>query len=103
MSTNRCMDASDIALVLKVKETPSLYDPLNPDFKFAFRKEQIWNNVSSYLGISANDARRRWTCLRDRYSRELKQRRMNPQKIDFGPDEFFNTMDFLRRFVRRRR
>ncbi|XP_055905886.1 transcription factor Adf-1 [Eupeodes corollae] len=96
------MDPSDLELVRGVRATPALFDNTNSDFKFAYRKEKIWVELSEYLGINMNDARRRWTCLRDRYTRELKNRRLNPN-IDYPQDEFYKEMDFLRPYVRKRK
>lgn len=96
------MDPSDLELVRGVRATPALFDPTNSDFKFAYRKEKIWIELSQYLGINMNDARRRWTCLRDKYTRELKSRRLNPN-LEYGHDEFFKEMDFLRPYVRKRK
>lgn len=102
-ANHRALDAADISLIEKVKGTPPLYDSSSPDFKFAYRKEQLWENVAATLGMSSGDGRRRWTCLRDRYSRELKQMRLHPEKHEFGNNDFFRQMDFLRKFVRKRR
>ncbi|XP_020713516.1 uncharacterized protein LOC101461013 isoform X2 [Ceratitis capitata] len=103
MTGHRALEDSDLALISRVKVTPSLYDPRNPDFRLAYRKEQEWEIVGSMVGMTASEARRRWTCLRDRYSRELKQLRLHPEKNEYGNNPFFRQMDFLRRYVRKRR
>ncbi|KAL5287449.1 hypothetical protein ACFFRR_008385 [Megaselia abdita] len=91
---------SDIELIKAIKQNPALYDPSNRDFKYMMRKEEIWQDVANYLGITVADLKRRWTCLRDKYTRELKQRRLEILKTE--PSTFFGTMDFLRQFVRKR-
>ncbi|KAH8372859.1 hypothetical protein KR009_006587 [Drosophila setifemur] len=101
-SNHRPLDASDILLIRTIRETPSLYDPQLPSFRLSQRKEEDWSKVADILNISTMDARRRWTCLRDRYSRELKQKRLHPTG-EFGHSDFFRKMDFLRDFVRKRR
>ncbi|EDW32790.1 GL10159 [Drosophila persimilis] len=101
-SNHRPLDASDIQLIQTIRETPSLYDPQLPSFRLSQRKEEDWLKVAETLRISTVDARRRWTCLRDRYSRELKQMRLHPTS-EFGRNDFFKQMDFLRQFVRKRR
>ncbi|XP_033255271.1 uncharacterized protein LOC117194914 [Drosophila miranda] len=101
-SNHRPLDASDIQLIQTIRETPSLYDPQLPSFRLSQRKEEDWAKVAETLRISTIDARRRWTCLRDRYSRELKQMRLHPTS-EFGRNDFFKQMDFLRQFVRKRR
>ncbi|XP_016958829.1 uncharacterized protein LOC108030447 [Drosophila biarmipes] len=103
MSYNhRPLDDSDILLIQTIRETPSLYDTQLPTFRLSQRKEEDWARVADVLNISITDARRRWTCLRDRYSRELKQKRLHPSG-EFGRNDFFRKMDFLRSFVRKRR
>nr|CAL26884.1 CG9437 [Drosophila melanogaster] len=101
-SNHRPLDDSDILLIQTIRETPSLYDPQLPSFRLSQRKEEDWAKVADLLNISISDARRRWTCLRDRYSRELKQKRLHPSG-EFGHNDFFRKMDFLRDFVRKRR
>ncbi|XP_022221706.1 uncharacterized protein LOC111073615 [Drosophila obscura] len=101
-SNHRPLDAADIQLIQTIRETPSLYDPQLPSFRLSQRKEEDWAKVAENLRISITDARRRWTCLRDRYSRELKQMRLHPTS-EFGRNDFFRQMDFLRDFVRKRR
>ncbi|KAH8290651.1 hypothetical protein KR054_004782 [Drosophila jambulina] len=101
-SNHRPLDESDILLIRTIRDTPSLYDPQLPSFRLSQRKEEDWAKVADVLNISTTDARRRWTCLRDRYSRELKQKRLHPSG-EFGHNDFFRKMDFLRDFVRKRR
>ncbi|SPP74407.1 uncharacterized protein LOC117586829 [Drosophila guanche] len=101
-SNHRPLDESDIQLIETIRATPSLYDPQLPSFRLSQRKEEDWAKVAGSLRISITDARRRWTCLRDRYSRELKQMRLHPTS-EFGRNDFFRQMDFLREFVRKRR
>ncbi|XP_001959645.3 uncharacterized protein LOC6494798 [Drosophila ananassae] len=101
-SNHRPLDESDILLIHTIRDTPSLYDPQLPSFRLSQRKEEDWARVADVLNISIMDARRRWTCLRDRYSRELKQKRLHPSG-EFGHNDFFRKMDFLRSFVRKRR
>ncbi|XP_067633568.1 uncharacterized protein hng1 isoform X2 [Eurosta solidaginis] len=103
MTGHRSLEECDLALIGRVKMSPVLYDPRHPDFRLAYRKEQEWDQVGAMIGMSSSDARRRWTCLRDRYSRELKQLRLHPDKNEFGNNPFFRQMDFLRRYVRKRR
>lgn len=43
---------SDIELIKAIQQNPALYDPSNRDFKYMMRKEEIWQDVASYLGIS---------------------------------------------------
>ncbi|KAL7735202.1 hypothetical protein ACLKA6_014916 [Drosophila palustris] len=99
---HRPLDESDVLLIRTIRSTPSLYDHRHGDFRLSQRKEEDWAKVAEALNISSPDARRRWTCLRDRYSRELKQMRLHPAS-EFGRNEFFRQMDFLREFVRKRR
>uniref|UniRef100_A0A0K8UX20 Transcription factor Adf-1 n=1 Tax=Bactrocera latifrons TaxID=174628 RepID=A0A0K8UX20_BACLA len=94
MTGHRALEDSDMALIERVKMTPSLYDPRNLDFRLAYRKEQEWEVVGAMIGMTATEARRRWTCLRDRYSRELKQLRLHPEKNEYGNSPFFPSNGF---------
>lgn len=100
---HRALDEADIRLIEQVQGAPCLYDSRNPDFRLANKKEQQWNQVAELLGMTQWEARKRWTCLRDRYVRELKQTIMHPGRNKFGKSGFFRRMDFLRAFVKKRK
>ncbi|XP_075167792.1 hinge1 [Haematobia irritans] len=100
---HRPLDELDAQLIELIKSSPCIYDPQNIDFRFVQKKDLQWVKVSQALDMSDADARKRWTILRDRYSRELKLMSLHPRSQDLGRSEFFHKMDFLRRFVKRRR
>lgn len=100
---HRPLDESDIRLIEQVQRAPCLYDSRNPDFRLANKKEQQWDQVAELLGMTQWEARKRWTCLRDRYVRELKQTVLHPGRNKFGKSSFFQQMDFLRAYVKKRK
>uniref|UniRef100_A0A1I8Q373 MADF domain-containing protein n=1 Tax=Stomoxys calcitrans TaxID=35570 RepID=A0A1I8Q373_STOCA len=104
MSTSpRPLNELDAELVELIRASPCLYDPKNIDFRYIHKKDMQWAKVAERLGMSTEDARKRWTFLRDRYSRELKLMHMYPRRQELGKSELFRRMDFLRGFVKRRR
>lgn len=102
-ANHRALDESDIRLIEQVQGTPGLYDSRSPDFRLANKKEQQWDQVAEMLGMTQWEARKRWTCLRDRYVRELKQMIIHPGRSKYGRNDFFRRMDFLRAFVKKRK
>lgn len=102
MAIHRIMEGIDIELIESIKLSPCLYDSRHPDFRYACRKDYQWQKVGDNLGMSGSEAKRRWTVLRDRYARELKQVHLNPNSTEFGKNDFFRRMDFLRIFIKRR-
>lgn len=102
-ANHRALDEADIRLIEQVQGTPGLYDSRSPDFRLANKKEQQWDQVAEMLGMTQWEARKRWTCLRDRYVRELKQMVLHPGRSKYGRNDFFRRMDFLRAFVKKRK
>lgn len=101
-ANHRPLEEGDIELIERIRATPCLYDSKNPDFRLVYKKEQQWQTVAEGLDMSHWEARKRWTVLRDRYARELKQLLLHPDSMEYGKNEFFHRMDFLRNFVKKR-
>ncbi|XP_005175564.2 uncharacterized protein LOC101901168 isoform X1 [Musca domestica] len=98
----RPLDEIDIDLIESIKLSPCLYDNRHPDFRLVYKKDLQWSRVGANVGMSSLEARKRWTVLRDRYARELKQMNLNPKDKSFAKNDFFCRMDFLRRFIKKR-
>lgn len=101
-ANHRALDEADLRLIDQVQRTPGLYDSKSPDYRLANKKEDQWDQVANNIGMSQWEARKRWTCLRDRYVRELKQMMLHSEHNKFGKNDFFRRMDFLRPFVKKR-
>lgn len=101
-ANHRPLEEGDIELIERIRASPCLYDIKNPDFRLVYKKEQQWQTIAEGLAMSHWEARKRWTVLRDRYARELKQLLLHPDSMQYGKNEFFHRMDFLRSHVKKR-
>ncbi|XP_065369550.1 uncharacterized protein hng1 [Calliphora vicina] len=101
-SNHRPLEEGDIELIDRVRASPCLYDTKDPNFRLIYKKEQEWQAVADGLAMSHWEARKRWTVLRDRYARELKQLIMHPDSTEYGNNDFFLRMNFIRNYVKKR-
>ncbi|XP_067639451.1 uncharacterized protein [Eurosta solidaginis] len=95
----------DEQLVKMVERNELLYNKNNRDYKCVEKKEAAWKRIAKELGVSDEDCIRRWSVLRDRYSKE--SRRMAALASNgmtttrFWP--LFNELDFLKSHIVHRR
>lgn len=101
-ANHRPLEEGDIELIDRVRATPCLYDTKDPNFRFVYKKEHEWQSIAEGLDMTHWEARKRWTVLRDRYARELKQLILHPDSTEYGKNDFFLRMDFIRSFVKKR-
>ncbi|XP_023306512.2 uncharacterized protein LOC111688260 [Lucilia cuprina] len=101
-SNHRPLEEGDIELIDRVRASPCLYNTKDPNFRLIYKKEQEWQAVADGLAMTHWEARKRWTVLRDRYARELKQLILHPDSTEYGKNDFFLRMDFIRNYVKKR-
>ncbi|XP_032685190.1 uncharacterized protein LOC116850697 isoform X2 [Odontomachus brunneus] len=97
----------DALLISLVRDHPYLYNKELTDFKDNLKKQNAWTEIGSILNMTVDECQSRWTRLRERYTREKKQRQ---EETSSGSGlskrkafEFFKNMSFLEPFVKRRR
>ncbi|KAM7344987.1 hinge1 [Cochliomyia hominivorax] len=101
-ANHRPLEECDIELIDRVRASPCLYNTKDPNFRLVHKKEEEWQAIADSLVMSPWEARKRWTVLRDRYARELKQLILHPESTEYGKNDFFLRMDFIRNFVKKR-
>ncbi|XP_029675951.1 uncharacterized protein LOC115243262 isoform X2 [Formica exsecta] len=99
--------SGDALLISLVRDYPYLYNKELTDFKDSIKKQNAWVEIANVMGMTVEECQSRWMQLRERYSREKKQQQ---QETTTGSGaskrktfEFFDNMQFLERFVKRRR
>ncbi|XP_025263015.1 transcription factor Adf-1-like [Camponotus floridanus] len=99
--------SGDALLISLVRDHPYLYNKELTDFKDAIKKQNAWVEIASIMNMTVEECQTRWIRLRERYSREKKQQQ---EETTTGSGvskrktfEFFDNMQFLERFVKRRR
>ncbi|XP_036346953.1 uncharacterized protein LOC118756291 isoform X1 [Rhagoletis pomonella] len=68
------------------------------------QKQAAWNAIGEQLDTTADECAKRWTSLRERYSRELRRlEKLSESKEHVVVDwPYFNSLSFLREFVKPR-
>ncbi|XP_029171627.1 uncharacterized protein LOC114940988 [Nylanderia fulva] len=97
----------DALLIALVHDHPYLYNKELTDFKDQLKKLNAWSEIAIVLNMTADECQSRWTRLRERYTREKKQRQEETTTGSGASKrktfEFFNNMQFLDPFVKKRR
>ncbi|XP_067209312.1 uncharacterized protein [Linepithema humile] len=97
----------DALLISLVRDYPYIYNKELTDFKDTFKKQNAWTEIASILNMTVDECQSRWTRLRERYTREKKQRQEETTTGSGASKrktfEFFNNMQFLDPFVKKRR
>ncbi|XP_011684318.1 PREDICTED: transcription factor Adf-1-like, partial [Wasmannia auropunctata] len=97
----------DRLLISLVQSHPYLYNKELSDFKDALKKENAWIEIAKILNMKMGECQTRWTRLRERYTREKKQKQ-EESTTGSGASrrktfEFFDNMKFLEPFIKKRR
>ncbi|KAJ8286502.1 hypothetical protein GJAV_G00039920 [Gymnothorax javanicus] len=94
----------DEKLILAVYECPELYDSTLPIYRNIDRKADAWRKIGALVGLSADEAKRKWKNLRDRYIKEMKVDRTQARAGDAPHKQwrFQQALEFLKPFVRDR-
>nr|XP_012216318.1 PREDICTED: transcription factor Adf-1-like isoform X2 [Linepithema humile] len=96
----------DALLISLVRDYPYIYNKELTDFKDTFKKQNAWTEIASILNMTVDECQSRWTRLRERYTREKKQRQEETTTGSGASKrktfEFFNNMQFLDPFVKKR-
>ncbi|XP_033216761.1 uncharacterized protein LOC117172709 [Belonocnema kinseyi] len=98
--------AADKLIISLVREYPHVYNKEFPGFKDARKKENSWREIASIAGMDVESCQKRWTRLRERYSREKNWREKDATESGASrrkPFIFYESMNFLQQFVLRRR
>ncbi|XP_025158755.1 transcription factor Adf-1-like isoform X2 [Harpegnathos saltator] len=98
---------NDPLLISLVYGHPYLYNNELTDFKDSMKKQNAWLEIANIMDMTTDECQSRWKRLRERYTRERKQRQEETTTGSLACKrktfEFFNNMQFLERFVKRRR
>ncbi|XP_025265101.1 transcription factor Adf-1-like [Camponotus floridanus] len=99
--------AGDALLISLVRNYSYLYNKELTDFKDIIKKQNAWTEIGNILNMTAHECQSRWTRLRERYAREKKQKQEETTTGSGASKrksfEFFENMQILERFVKRRR
>ncbi|XP_036221788.1 transcription factor Adf-1 [Bactrocera oleae] len=88
----------NVKLIRLVKQHEYLYNKYNKDFKNLDRKKITWQRIAREMGINESECIRRWTNLRDKYTRESRRMTalVNNDMTTSQIWPLFDDMDFLR-------
>ncbi|KAI8125442.1 hypothetical protein FF38_14397 [Lucilia cuprina] len=87
----------DEKLIFLVQEKNEIWNKYNPLYKSIDRKKEAWIEIAHEMESTEEETIRRWTSLRDRFTREIKKREQSSESdtnIHVWP--YFEMMEFLR-------
>ncbi|KAK5643398.1 hypothetical protein RI129_007243 [Pyrocoelia pectoralis] len=61
---------NDELLVSLISANPCIYNKKLKEYRDVYQKENVWNFIASSLAVTKEEAKNRWTSLRQRFSRE---------------------------------
>ncbi|XP_053947529.1 transcription factor Adf-1-like [Anastrepha ludens] len=95
------MNMDDTALIRMVKSNEHLYNKYNKYYKSVEKKKATWQRIARELGINETICIRRWTCMRERYSKESRRLTalVNNGMTTSHIWPLFEEMEFLKPFV----
>uniref|UniRef100_A0A7N8X9N8 Uncharacterized LOC113124239 n=1 Tax=Mastacembelus armatus TaxID=205130 RepID=A0A7N8X9N8_9TELE len=64
--------AASASLILAVFNYPELYNVTLPNYRCTESRANAWRNISSVLGLSSEECKRKWKNMRDRYLKEVR-------------------------------
>ncbi|KAI1882402.1 hypothetical protein AGOR_G00250320 [Albula goreensis] len=93
-------------LILAVSGYPELYNSTLPVYRNIDKKADAWRNIGALVGLSAEETKKKWKNLRDRYTKDIKA---DQNRVGTGQEpgaqkqwRFRHFLDFLKPFVRDR-
>ncbi|KAJ8247550.1 hypothetical protein GJAV_G00247630 [Gymnothorax javanicus] len=91
-------------LIAAVKTYPELYNPAVREYKDFNRRAVAWRSIALQLGISEEDARKKWKNLRDIYRKEYiaEEKRSGSSAEPKRTWKFMPLLQFLEPFVQGR-
>ncbi|XP_011697587.1 PREDICTED: uncharacterized protein LOC105455745 [Wasmannia auropunctata] len=103
--------STDEIIIDIVRENYCIYDKRNVDFKNV-KKKEVWQkiseNLTSFYGVnmSAEEIEKRWSSLRDMFSRENRRQKLPPSGSGYEPTkewDLYRNMLFLVPHIAHRR
>ncbi|KYM94328.1 Transcription factor Adf-1 [Cyphomyrmex costatus] len=102
----------DEVIINFVRDNKCLYDKKDINFKNNIKKKELWHKISESLknlysvDMAAEVIEKRWTSLRDMFSREKRKQQLPPSGSGYKPTkewELYKTMLFLNTYIEHRR
>ncbi|CAH1169644.1 unnamed protein product [Phaedon cochleariae] len=91
----------DVGLFIRtVKSFPYLYDQQHKDFKNISYRRKTWDKIGATLELPVAECFRLWKNFRDRYTRERRSYSITGKLPHW---EFYEAMEFLNPYIKRRR
>lgn len=96
----------DEKLIELVKAHTFIYNKRDVEYRNKQKKEATWREIASILKSNPRDCIVRWTSIRDRYTREVRTRKLGlptgPGASTKRPWHLFNHLSFLDAFIKHR-
>ncbi|KAM6987080.1 uncharacterized protein FYW47_018487 [Aplochiton taeniatus] len=91
----------DDKLILSVFNFPELYNVTQPNYRSTDSRTNAWKNISTLVGLPAEECKRKWKNLRDRYLKEVRQEIKSKQQGEPSPSRWKcrHLLNFLAPFT----
>ncbi|XP_041754029.1 uncharacterized protein LOC121582361 [Coregonus clupeaformis] len=95
----------DEKLILSVFNFPELYNKTLPDYRNGDTRSLAWGRISALTALPAEECKRKWKNLRDRYFKEVRQeKRIKEEAGELTPSrwKYRQLLIFLQPFIKPR-
>ncbi|KAJ3604779.1 hypothetical protein NHX12_026831 [Muraenolepis orangiensis] len=91
----------DDKLILSVFNFPELYNVTLPNYRCTETRITAWRSISTVMGVPAEECKRRWKNMRDRYLKEVRTELKSKQLGELVPSrwKYRQRLNFLAPFT----
>ncbi|CAB1352858.1 unnamed protein product [Coregonus sp. 'balchen'] len=95
----------DEKLILSVFNFPELYNTTLPDYRNGDTRSLAWRRISALTALPAEECKRKWKNLRDRYFKEVRQEKRSKEETGERTTsrwKYRQLLNFLQPFIKPR-
>uniref|UniRef100_A0A8C7CV27 Transcription factor Adf-1 n=1 Tax=Oncorhynchus kisutch TaxID=8019 RepID=A0A8C7CV27_ONCKI len=95
----------DEKLILSVFNFPELYNTTLPDYRNGETRSLAWRRISALTALPAEECKRKWKNLRDRYFKEVRQEKRSKEETGERTTsrwKYRQLLNFLQPFIKPR-
>ncbi|XP_010875875.1 uncharacterized protein si:zfos-128g4.1 [Esox lucius] len=95
----------DEKLILSVFNFPELYNTTLPDYRSGDTRSLAWRRISALTALPAEECKKKWKNLRDRYFKEVRQEKRSKEEtgeLTHSRWKYRQLLNFLQPFIKPR-
>ncbi|XP_064469091.1 transcription factor Adf-1-like [Ornithodoros turicata] len=86
-------------LCIEIEKHPWLYDKTRSEYKDTLKRENAWQAIARTLKLNAEECKKQWRTIRDRYARENRQTTEDRPRSGAGSDEVVTSKWSLYKYL----